>query len=126
MEHFQIEPDWRAFASLTWTANILPVLDALGVADEAIPPNGRPRQFATVPWDKKNLQTVSIDEDNIFIVFNGIGSRRLGNGSDVLAHLNLRPHYRDDKALKRWLCLWGWTPPPKKSTSAQVAAPMVI
>ena len=37
-----------------------------------------------------------------------------------------RPHYRDDKALKRWLCLWGWTPPPKKSASAQVAAPMVI
>jgi hypothetical protein len=115
MENFQIEPNWKQFSQLTWTTNILPVLEALGVADEAIPSNGRPRQFATVPWDKKSLQTVSIDENNIFIAFNGIGSRQLGDGSDVLAYLNLRPHYRDDKALRRWLRLWGWTPPHKKA-----------
>lgn len=123
-----IQPDWKAFAMLTWTADLLPVLDALGVVDAEIPEHGRPRRFAAVPlpWGGMDRRTVSVNDDEAFVVFNGMGSRQVGHGDDVLKALDLRRGYANDKALRRWLALWGWTPPAKASAAAPPPPPMVM
>lgn len=124
------KPDWKAFSRLTWTADILPVLDALGVVDEEIPEHGRPRRFQAVPlrWGGMDRRIVNIGEDNVFVGFNGVGSRQFGSGDDVLKFLDLRRGYSNDKALRRWLALWGWRDPKaaKAAADAPTAEPMVI
>lgn len=117
------EPNWKAFSALTWTPELFRVLEALDMLG-SIPPNGRPQSFR-VDEDGKH-QAVFTGEGGSFVVHAHPNAIAVGNGNQVLERLGLRKGLVNERALKAWLTLWGWTPPAKATTTEPAAQPMVI
>jgi hypothetical protein len=114
-------PNWRQFArDVCWSPAISHAMRLLALS---APLEGRPTRF--------RCEGIGVDrlESGEFICWRGSAgtgaSRIAGNGDQVLEALKPIPaHGGSGAALREWLAMWGWTPPPKRQASQP--PPMII
>jgi hypothetical protein len=127
------EPNWHGVAALAWTAEAAAWVEALGIE---IPPEGRPRQFSASPsclaswelekgqprtmtvWRRPSLAEGEWETDRSQTL--GPSWQEIQEGRAVQAmgdlavqYFRLPPGTPTGDALRSWLKLWGWEPPPK-------------
>jgi hypothetical protein len=114
-------PNWRQFArEVCWSPTISNALRLLALA---APQEGRPTRF--------RCEGIAVDRlpSGEFTCWRGSAgagiSRIAGNGDQVLEALKPIPaHGGSGAALREWLAMWGWVPPPKRQASQP--PPMII
>jgi hypothetical protein len=106
-------PSWNQFArDICWSPEISHALRLLAL-EAQIPEQGRPTRFRC---DGLAVERTPAGE---FICWRGsAGAGRssvAGNGDEVLSALAPIPaHGASGAALREWLMMWGWTPPPRR------------
>jgi hypothetical protein len=114
-------PNWRQFArEVCWSPELSNALRLLALA---APPEGRPTRFMCEGIGVERLPSGE------FVCWRGSAgsgaSCIAGNGDQVLEALAPIPAYGGSgAALREWLTMWGWTPPPKRQASQP--PPMII
>jgi hypothetical protein len=117
------DPNWKAFSQTTWTAEVFRVLEVLDML-ESIPAHGRPQSFRAD--EDSTWRTVFIGEGGVFVLHCLNSVWTVGSGDEVLSVVKLRKGLTNEKALKAWLRLWGWTPPSKAPAAEPAPPPMVV
>ena len=117
------EINWPRFAKeVVWTPKVHAALEMLHIE---IPPNGRPHRFKC---GRATVQVI-VGSGGVFLCWNKKKSTSfiVGNGNQVIAHLQPMPAYgAAGKALRAWLTLWGWEPPKKVEPAADSPPLMVL
>lgn len=143
-----INPNFRELSRLPYTFEMASILDALGLDESLIPVDFIPRKFKTGgcsierqdddcylcyrTWKKPNEETV--DGRGVSQLIGGsqadyeAGTHEQGAGNAVLKWFGFVSGSPGDRALRRWLALWGWRDPKaaKAAAQAEPAQPMVI
>lgn len=135
-------PNWRQFArEVCWSPAISHAMRLLALS---APLEGRPTRFRCegigverlesgefVYWREPTGQSIAVNRlpSGEFVCWRGSAgagaSRIAGNGDEVLEALKPIPaHGGSGAALREWLAMWGWTPPPKRQASQP--PPMLI
>lgn len=136
------DPNWRQFArEVHWSPEISNALRLLALS---APAEGRPTRFRCEGIAVDRLESgefaysreptgqgLAVDRlsSGEFICWRGSAgagaSRIAGKGDEVLEALAPIPAYGGSgAALREWLAMWGWTPPPKHQASQP--PPMII
>lgn len=139
-----INPNFRELSRLPYTPEMASILDALGVEESLIPAEFIPRKFKAAgcsierqddcflcyrSWKKPNEETV--DGRGVSQLIGAsradyeAGTHEQGAGNAVLKWFSFVSGSAADRALRRWLALWGWRD-PKAAAKAETAEPMVI
>jgi hypothetical protein len=141
-----IDPNFRELSKLPFTSEMASILDALGVKESLIPAEFIPRQFKTGgcsaqrqdddcylcyrSWKKPNEETV--DSRGVSLLIGAsradyeAGTHEQGAGNAVLKWFGFVSGSSGDRALRRWLALWGWRDPKAAKAAAKAVEPMVI
>lgn len=138
-----VKPSPRACQELEASAGWWCVVDALGITPEQICAEDlRPRKFVAkgfwanrvadatyYAWISRTLPDDDLSESwgssRTILADPGSEHSEQQAGARLLELANLWTG-RDGRALRRWLELWGWTPPPRNNPSAAPLPPMVI
>lgn len=143
-----INPNFRELSRLPYTPEMASILDALGLDESSIPVDFIPRKFKTGgcsierqdddfflcyrSWKRANEETV--DGRGVSQLIGAsradyeAGTHEQGAGNAVLQWFGFVSGSDADRALRRWLALWGWRDPKaaKAAADAPTAEPMVI
>ena len=114
-------PNWRQFArEVCWSPAISNALRLLALS---APPEGRPTRFRC---EGIAVDRLSSGEFACWRGSAGSGTSCItGNGDETLEALKPIPaHGGSGAALREWLAMWGWAPPPRRQASTP--PPMII
>lgn len=137
-------PNFRELSKLSYTPEATAIFDALGFDETSIPPEFIPRKFVSSrcsaerqdddsflcyrSWTKPGEEPVDGRGASCLLGASRAdyeaGSQEQGAGDTVLKWFGFVTGSAADRALRRWLTLWGWRDP--KAPKAEPAEPMVI
>lgn len=145
------DPNWRQFArEVAWSPTVSAAMRLLDWPAESIPPEGRPIAFRVhgaraeirdeswfIAWRHEALDEEA-DLDSRFLRFAACSQclsatpeqldarGASANGDALTTWLRMKAATPQSAALREWLTMWGWEPPPKRARAGEPPPPMVV